>query len=62
MATTTLIALEGLYALLVPLLGAVRADTNLHSVLVSAAVQLARVLGKECPVQTRRERRDLRGA
>jgi hypothetical protein len=35
---------------------------GLYSILLSAVVQLARVLGKECPVQTRRERRDLRNA
>lgn len=34
----------------------------LYSVLLSAVVQLARVLGKECPVQTRQERRGLRNA
>mgnify|MGYP003378264547 CR=1 FL=1 len=32
----------------------------LYSVLLSAVVQLARVLGKECPVQTRKERRQAR--
>lgn len=29
---------------------------GLYSVLLSAVVQLARVLGKPCPVQTREER------
>ncbi len=29
----------------------------LYSVLLSAIVQLAKVLGKECPVLTRKERR-----
>ncbi len=29
----------------------------LYSVLLSAVVQLARVLGKPCPVETRKERR-----
>jgi len=29
----------------------------LYSILLSAVVQLARVLGKPCPVQTRAERR-----
>lgn len=32
----------------------------LYSVLLSAVVQLARVLGKPCPVQTREERRQQR--
>lgn len=32
----------------------------LYSVLLSAVVQLARVLGKPCPVQTRDERRQQR--
>lgn len=40
MDTTTRVALEALY-----------------SVLLSAVVQLAKALGKECPVQTRKERR-----
>lgn len=30
---------------------------GLYSVLLSAVVQLARVLGKPCPVQTRADRR-----
>lgn len=33
---------------------------GLYSVLLSAVVQLARVLGKPCPVQTRAERRQTR--
>lgn len=33
---------------------------GLYSVLLSAIVQLAQVLGKECPVQTRAERRQQR--
>jgi hypothetical protein len=33
----------------------------LYSVLLSAVVQLARALGKECPVQTRESRRQARG-
>lgn len=33
---------------------------TLYSVLLSAVVQLARVLGKPCPVQTREERRQTR--
>jgi hypothetical protein len=32
----------------------------LYSILLSAVVQLARVLGKPCPVQTREERRQQR--
>ncbi len=32
----------------------------LYSVLLSAVVQLAKVLGKECPIQTRKERRQMR--
>lgn len=32
----------------------------LYSVLLSAVVQLARVLGKDCPVQTRADRRQAR--
>lgn len=32
----------------------------LYSVLLSAVVHLARVLGKECPVKTRAERRQAR--
>lgn len=32
----------------------------LYSILLSAVVQLARVLGKECPVQTRASRRQTR--
>lgn len=32
----------------------------LYSVLLSAVVQLARVLGKDCPVQTRADRRQNR--
>ncbi len=32
----------------------------LYSILLSAVVQLARVLGKPCPVQTREERRQVR--
>ncbi len=32
----------------------------LYSILLSAVVQLARVLGKPCPVQTRAERRSER--
>jgi predicted transcriptional regulator len=34
----------------------------LYSVLLSAVVQLARVLDKDCPVQTRAERRQMRDA
>jgi len=33
----------------------------LYAILLSAVVQLARVLGKPCPVQTREERRQERG-
>lgn len=32
----------------------------LYRVLLSSVVQLARILGKECPVQTRAERRQVR--
>ena len=32
----------------------------LYSILLSAVVQLAAVLGKECPVETRAERRQAR--
>lgn len=32
----------------------------LYNILLSAVVELARVLGKPCPVQTRKERRQLR--
>jgi hypothetical protein len=32
----------------------------LYSILLSAVVQLARVLGKDCPVQTREGRRQAR--
>lgn len=32
----------------------------LYSVLLSAVVQLARVLGKPCPVETRKDRRQAR--
>jgi hypothetical protein len=34
----------------------------LYSILLSAVVQLAAVLGKECPVETRAERRQARKA
>jgi hypothetical protein len=34
----------------------------LYSILLSAVVQLARVLGKPCPVVTREERRQAREA
>lgn len=43
MDTSTRLALEALY-----------------SILLSAIVQLAKVLGKECPVVTRKERREAR--
>ena len=33
----------------------------LYRVLLSAVVQLAKALGKECPVQTRESRRQARG-
>lgn len=33
---------------------------GLYSLLLSTIVQLAKVLGKECPVQTRAERRQSR--
>lgn len=32
----------------------------LYSILLSAIVQLAKVLGKDCPIQTRKERREAR--
>lgn len=35
---------------------------SLYSILLSAVVQLARALGKDCPVQTRAERRQMRDA
>jgi hypothetical protein len=62
MDPATRIPFEMLYAVLLPVVGLARsADPSLYRALLSAVVQLAAVLGKECPVQNREHRRQARG-
>lgn len=54
-------ALETLYNILLPAVAVTqRLDTSLHCQTRSLIVELARVLDKPCPVQTRAERRQAR--
>ncbi len=59
---TTRLILEVLYGALLPAVNVARGfDNDLHGALLATVVQLARVLGVECPVETRKERRQVRG-